>query len=146
MFAYNRWANELFLDCLLNNTVANARVFLLLSHVLTAEEIWLCRIKGEPAPNERLWQEYELSQLKEKTRENAEAWNNWIQGLPEQDFTHMVSYLNTKGEAFSTAVADVLNHVVNHGTYHRGQVAGLLRLESVDPPVSDYIQYARQQL
>lgn len=145
MFAYNRWANELFLDCLSSNTVANARVFLLMSHLLTAEEVWLCRIKSEPAPNDRLWQEYELSQLKVKNRENAEAWMGWLQELSEQDLTHQLSYRNTKGETFSTAVADVLNHVVNHGTYHRAQVASLLRLESVDPPASDYIQYARLQ-
>lgn len=143
MFAYNRWANNLFLDCLTNNTVANAKTFLLMSHLLTAEEIWLLRLKGEPAPNERLWEEYALPQLQEKAEENTSAWISWLTGLSDPDFFLVVNYRNSRGEAFSTAVADVLNHVINHGTYHRAQMAGLLRLEEIDPPVSDYIRYVR---
>lgn len=145
MFAYNQWANRLFLDCLSNNTVANAKVFLLMSHLLTAEEIWLCRLTGEAAPNERLWEEYALPELGAKAQKNAEAWNSWLSELNEQVLIKDISYRNTKGVEFTTAVADILNHVVNHGTYHRAQIASLLRLEMVDPPVSDYIQYVRVQ-
>lgn len=143
MFAYNQWANRLFLDCLSNNTVANAKVFLLMSHLLTAEEIWLCRLKGEAAPHERLWHEYPLAELRAKVRKNTEAWNNWLSELTEQALSQGITYRNTKGAEFTTAVADILNHVINHGTYHRAQIASLLRLEMVDPPVSDYIQYVR---
>lgn len=145
MLAYNHWANGCFLGCLSNNTVANAKVYLLMSHILTAEEIWLCRLQEQAAPNERLWQEYPLPILKEKSRENKTGWEAWLRRLQEDDLSAMVSYHNTKGEAFSTAISDVLNHIVNHGTYHRGQIAGLLRLESVDPPASDYIVYAREK-
>lgn len=143
MLEYNRWANNLFLECLSDNTVANARAFLLMSHLLTAEEIWLSRLKGEPAPNERLWHEYPLPQLKGKAEENTRAWISWLQALSEKDFSLLLTYRNSRGETFSTAVADVLNHVINHSTYHRAQVAGLLRLEEVNPPVSDYIRYVR---
>lgn len=145
MLDYNRWANNLFLECFSNNTVANAKTFLLMSHLLTAEEIWLSRLKGEPAPNERLWQEYSLAQLQKKAEENTKAWTSWLHSLSDKDFSREVHYRNSQGEAFSTTVADVLNHVINHSTYHRAQVAGLLRLEEVDPPVSDYIRYVRLQ-
>lgn len=145
LLAYNSWANNLFLECLADNTVANARVYLLMSHLLTAEEIWLCRLQGLPAPHENLWQEYELPILKEKSQRSTKAWTTWLLNCQESDFFSNISYRNTKGEAFSTSVADILNHVINHGTYHRAQIATLLSLEAVDPPQSDYIIYARQK-
>lgn len=144
MFAYNSWANNLFLDCLSDNTVANAKVYLLMSHLLAAEEIWLCRLKSKMPSQQKLWQEMDLPNLKEKAKESYLAWDLWLQGYHSEDFSTEISYYNSKGQAFTTSVADILAHVINHGTYHRAQIATLLRLESVDPPSSDYIVYVRQ--
>ena len=144
MLAYTSWANAWFLDCMEKNTVANAKVFLLMSHILAAEEIWLCRLSGKPAPNKNLWKDMLLNQLIQKAREQAEEWEAFLEAFGTGSFDSAVEYQNTRGEAFFTSVADILNHVINHGTYHRGQIANLLKLEAVEPPLSDYIFYVRQ--
>lgn len=145
MFAYNGWANNLFLDCLAQPGIANAKSFLLMSHILTAEEVWHCRLAGLKAPLENLWKEYSLEELQQKMEERNNAWETFLEDCGSAGLAASVHYRNTKGQTYATPVSDVLNHVINHSTYHRAQIASLLRLESVDPPVTDYIQYVRQQ-
>lgn len=145
MFAYNAWANRQFMDCLAQPGVANAKSFLLMSHLLTAEEVWYCRLQGLEAPLENLWKEYSPAELEQKTEERKKAWENYLKTLASDSLGASIHYRNTKGQAYSTAMADVLNHLINHSTYHRAQIASLLRLESIEPPVTDYIFYIRQQ-
>lgn len=145
MFAYNAWANRLFVECLKQPGIVNAKSFLLMSHVLTAEEVWYCRLAGLNAPLEKLWKEYAVQELEQKMEERNQAWETYLKDNGGDRLAASIHYRKAKGETYTTAVSDVLNHVINHGTYHRAQIASLLRLESVDPPVSDYIMYIRQQ-
>jgi uncharacterized damage-inducible protein DinB len=55
------------------------------------------------------------------------------------------SYKDLKGKAHKTPVGDILVHVMNHGTYHRGQIATCLRERGVDPARTDYIVYSREK-
>lgn len=144
-FAYNTWANNLFIDCFNKHTVANAKCYLLMGHLLTAEEIWRCRLSGKPAPQDQLWKDFPLAELQEKAGKSSKAWELYIEEADEHRLQQSVSYKNSKGEFFTTTVTDILTHLINHGTYHRAQVASLLRLEGIDPPVSDYIAFVRQQ-
>lgn len=145
MFAYNAWANRLFVECLKQPGIVNAKSFLLMSHILTAEEVWHCRLAGLNTPLEKLWKEYSIQELQQKIEERNQAWETYLKDCGGDRLAASIHYRNTKGQTYTTAVSDVLNHVINHGTYHRAQIASLLRLESVEPPVSDYIQYVRLQ-
>jgi uncharacterized damage-inducible protein DinB len=58
----------------------------------------------------------------------------------------LVEYTNTKGEKFANTRQDILLHVVNHSTYHRGQIASALKHAGIDPPTTDYIFYKRSRL
>ena len=145
MFSYNAWANELFLRCLENNPASNQKINLLFSHILNAEEVWLCRIQHKTAPNEDIWKEHSFVVLQEKVRQQSNKWNDFFEELEENDFHRNIVYQNSKGKEFTTGLGDILAHVVNHGTYHRAQVASHLRAEQVNPPVSDYIAYVRQK-
>lgn len=145
MFAYNAWANKLFINCLAQPTIANAKNFLLMSHILTAEEIWHCRLTGLNAPLEDMWKEVSVEELQQKLEERNQAWDTYLEGCGSAGLATSIHYRNSKGHKFATEVSDVLNHVINHSTYHRAQIGSLLRLESVEPPVTDYIFYVRQQ-
>lgn len=113
MFAYNKWANQLFIDCFAGQTVANAKSFLLMSHILSAEEIWLHRLQGKEGPQDQLWKELPPAKLQEKTKTNAASWENYLEEIDEQKLQDAIHYKNSKGDSFSTSVADILTHLIN---------------------------------
>jgi uncharacterized damage-inducible protein DinB len=57
----------------------------------------------------------------------------------------VVSYRALSGAPYANPLGELLRHVVNHGTYHRGQVATLLRQLDVKPPQTDLILYYRER-
>ncbi|WP_225000013.1 DinB family protein [Cesiribacter sp. SM1] len=141
---YNTWANRRFLSCLQDNTVVNNKVFLLLSHILTSEEVWLCRVKGVEAPVQRLWEIYPNATLPLMLEENSSQWLEFLNNCSNTDFDQEAVYKNTKGESFSTRLDDIITHMVNHGSHHRAQIASMLRQEKIQPPAGDYIVYIRE--
>lgn len=56
----------------------------------------------------------------------------------------IISYRNLSGQPFSDPLNNLLRHVVNHSTYHRGQVATQMSQLGVKPPSTDLIVYLRQ--
>jgi len=56
-----------------------------------------------------------------------------------------ISYRDMKGHPWVSPVWQIVLHVVNHGTHHRGQVAGFLRSMGKTPPVLDLIAYYRSR-
>lgn len=133
------------MDCLDKATVANAKSFLLMSHLLTAEEVWLCRLQGREAPLQWLWKEYPMGELQQKAEERKRDWEMYLQRIEEATLNRPVQYKDSRGQIFTTQVGDVLNQVINHSTYHRAQMALLFRQELIEPPATDYILYTRQQ-
>jgi uncharacterized damage-inducible protein DinB len=65
--------------------------------------------------------------------------------LADSDMQRVVEYRQLSGEAHADRLADLVRHVVNHSTYHRGQVATQLRQVGVSPPGTDLITYVRSR-
>ena len=61
------------------------------------------------------------------------------------DYVHQaIAYKSMKGEPFTTKAGDIALHVVNHSTFHRGQMITILReLGQENLPATDYIFYTR---
>ncbi len=55
----------------------------------------------------------------------------------------MLKYKNYVGDYYETNVEQIMSHLVNHGSYHRVQVAMLLRQKGYEPVNTDYITYDR---
>jgi len=55
----------------------------------------------------------------------------------------MIVYSNSKGETFTNLVKDIIFHIINHSTYHRGQIAMEFRQSGLEPLNTDYIFYKR---
>jgi len=110
------------------------------SHIINAQHLWNNRIEGSPS-SFKVWDIHPIHQLREI---NESLFEQSFRILEEQDFDRIVNYVNSQGESFSNSVKDILFHVVNHSTYHRGQVMLQLR-ESVQDAIStDYIFYKRK--
>ena len=55
-------------------------------------------------------------------------------------------YTNSRGEAWTSTVEEILTHVVIHSAYHRGQIASDVRASGGVPAYTDYIHAVRQRL
>jgi len=140
-YSYNAWANRKIIECLESQGVVDEKILTILGHLVSANFIWLNRIKGLPKSEFKLWGDYSLSQLGEMV-ENADAqWMEYIQS--QDDFNRLLKYRNYVGDYFESNVEQIMIHLVNHGSYHRGQVAMLLRQKGFEPVNTDYITYDR---
>jgi uncharacterized damage-inducible protein DinB len=72
-----------------------------------------------------------------------EQWKQWLTALT--DTNTVISYRDMKGNPYQSPVWQIILHLVNHGTHHRGQAAGFLRSMGHAPPVLDLIAYYRQR-
>jgi uncharacterized damage-inducible protein DinB len=64
--------------------------------------------------------------------------------LKSQDPQAVVRYRNSKGEEFANRLEEIIHHMVNHGTYHRGNIAAMVRQLGHPGVSSDYIVYLRE--
>lgn len=140
LFEYDRWANQQVYDTLAANDVIDERIISLFSHVLWATGVWYQRLIGQPQtglPFETM--PYEELQ----SRINSQYENYKALISQTADFTATCSYTDLRGNAHTTAYSDILTHVANHATYHRGQIASRIKELGIQPPGTDYITFTR---
>ena len=106
-----------------------------------AEEVWFARIKEESPPS-----------LAARPFANLEATYQYMSRLQTEhheylasvgDMGKVVTYHNTAGEAFQNSISEILQQVVNHGTYHRGNITTMLRHLGHKGLITDYIAFLR---
>jgi uncharacterized damage-inducible protein DinB len=68
----------------------------------------------------------------------------WLEFIgSEASFDRILKYKNYVGDYYETNVEQIMIHLVNHGTYHRGQIALLMRQHGQEPINTDFITYDR---
>jgi uncharacterized damage-inducible protein DinB len=153
---YNAWANKQFANQLqsLDERILYSEIKSSFSsiaktwlHMWDAEIVWLMRMKGTSL---REWPsakfEGDRDQLLNGLVNSSEEILSFIKSQPPSFVTSEITYINMKGDQFTDAIENVLYHMVNHGTYHRGQITTLLRQAGVINLVgTDLIHYLRTQ-
>jgi len=140
LFEYNLWANQKFGEILKDSAFKNPKILTFISHILNAQLIWIDRINGKGSET-KVWTEYPIESAVDKLLVSSQAWLEMLEN--ESDFDRMISYQNSLGTSHSSVIYDIISHVANHGTHHRGQIALLLREENIAPPASDFIFFSR---
>lgn len=153
---YNIWANRLLLDVIntlppekQTQTVSGSFSNLLKTslHLWDAESIWWQRMKLSEriiVPSQNF--EGSVKEVSLGLLQQSKQWNEWVMHAPEHALLHEFIYQNTKREQFKQPVFQMLLHVFNHGTYHRGQIVTMLReLEVNKIPQTDFIVWSRQK-
>ena len=144
MFEYNKYANNLFIKVISDSNIENTKINKLMSHVLNAHDIWLCRLQKKVA-RFGSWEIHSNDLLSEINQQLHIEAQYFINTLSLNDFNGIIKYMNTKGESFENTIADGLTQLINHGTHHRAQISLLLRQLEIEPPASDYIFYMRDK-
>lgn len=150
LFDYHVWANErlmqhvkglpeeIFLNKVDSVFPTIAATF---GHMIAVDELWYLRMKGNS-----------LQQIVPKSFHTIEdvikastVLHNEIKDflIKVQNVEDIVVYQNTKGDPFNNTIIELVQHIVNHGTYHRGNISAMIRQMGYEGVSTDYIFYSR---
>jgi uncharacterized damage-inducible protein DinB len=119
-------------------------VFETLAHIFQADAIWFDRLMGVPTDNLDVYEpRADLAGLSEQWLALHELYLAWAAALDPADWDRIVPHRNAKGEFSSQAVWRIVLHVVNHASYHRGQITTMLRQLGRKPVATDLMLYYR---
>lgn len=142
MFKYNNWATERAANSIINLDEILPEAVRLLSHIISAQQLWLNRITGEHS-SITPWDNYTIDESISKSVELTGRWINFLEGSGRGFLEKRIQYQNTKGEKFENTIKDIVIQVINHSTYHRAQIAQLVKRANGTPAATDYIVYQR---
>ena len=142
LFAHMRWADERVLDALRSAGTPPQKAIEVYAHVLGAEHVWLARLRQVPSAV-AVWPSMAVGDCVLLARANAEQYERVVSALDAPALDREVAYTNSAGRSFRSRVGDILLHVALHASYHRGQVALLLREAGDVPEATDYIGFVR---
>lgn len=154
--AYNAWANQKLTELILTLPEEVHKQQLLSSfatlqstilHMWDAESIWWQRMKLQEViirPSDNF--NGRTAEAVQGLLSQNKNWENWLASITEMGLDHVFSYYNTKKELFKQPIYQVVMQVMNHGTYHRGQLVNMLRqLGQQKIPATDYIVWSRKK-
>ncbi|MGB9253405.1 MAG: DinB family protein [Candidatus Korobacteraceae bacterium] len=168
LYAYNLWANRRMfsvLDKLSDQQFTSViqssfpSIQESVAHILGAEWLWLMRWNGT---SPRADGPFDLKNLMQKDGVDVEQLmtvpglrsfadsleqerQEFLRTLTDDTLHARLRYNGTDGKEFSMPLVQVLQHVVNHGTYHRGQVTTLLRQVGTETISLDLLFFYREQ-
>ena len=151
LFAYGRWASERTLASVADLDPAQfaqevggsfGSVHGTLVHLYGADWVWLERWQGRSPRALPTGQDAStLDALSRMWRQIQQKQMDFVEALAPERLPRPLTYVNFKGDTFTYPLGEILIHVANHGTYHRGQVATLLRQLGKTPTSTDYLRY-----
>ncbi len=140
LFEYNHHFNQQLADVYTaQQDKTPDKALKLFNHILNAHQIWNNRIDHKQTTF-GVWEIHDTKDLYNIDKVNYEQ---TLQVIDKFDLYEIFDYKNTKGQAFKNNIRDIYFHVINHSTYHRGQIAMEFRQHGIEPLVTDYIFYKR---
>lgn len=153
---YNYWARDRLLDAVaaltqeeftrdLGSSFGSVRDTI--AHICDAEFIWLSRWNGEQPTGFRQPQRVpDLAAARREWAELESGMRDFMSKLGPDGVHRELKYRDFKGSERSNAFWQMLQHVVNHGSYHRGQITTMLRQLGAQPPkYMDLIVFYRER-
>jgi uncharacterized damage-inducible protein DinB len=153
---YNYWARDRLLEAVTALTLEQftrplgssfSSVRDTLAHICDAESIWLARWSGRPPegfqPPNRI---PDVEAARREWTEIEAAMRSVVGNLGPEGIERVVAYKDFRGNPRSHIFGHMVQHVVNHGSYHRGQVTTMLRQLGAQPAKSmDLIAFYQER-
>ena len=154
--AYNLWANKIITEKIAQLPVDTIHkemnssftsIYKTVVHLMDVESIWWQRLKLQEHvewPGKSFEGNFEA--LSQQLIFLSKQWNDWVLNANEVNLTHVFGYQNSKKEYFKQPVYEMLIHLFNHQTFHRGQVVTMLRQNGIEKiPATDFIVFSRKK-
>lgn len=141
---YHYWARDRLLDAVealdpdqfcqdLGSSFGSIRDTL--PHVVSAEWVWCSRWLGDSPDQHLPTTDFATAQdIRERWAEEEARVRKFVSGLGPQEASRVMRYAHLDGEPLSAEFSQMLRHVVNHASFHRGQVSTMLRQLGAQPP------------
>ncbi|MDX9791606.1 MAG: DinB family protein [Candidatus Kapaibacterium sp.] len=140
LFEYNQHSNHVLYEAFISNeSIVSEKSLDIFSHILNAHQIWNNRIEPKQL-DIGVWEKqnkYEFANI------DLRNYKSSIELIDCRDLSEIIYYTNSKGQKFENNIKDILFHIINHSSYHRGQIAMEFRNSGIEPLATDFIIYKR---
>lgn len=151
---YNIWASQQILNVILNLSEEQqfaelpssfSSLYKTIFHMWDAESIWWQRMKmqeriNRPSENEKA----SMKDVAEGLLQQSKQWAEWVSKASGLSIEHVFHYQDTKRVQYKQPIYEMLLHVFNHSTYHRGQLINQLRQLGIEKlPSTDFVTWTR---
>jgi uncharacterized damage-inducible protein DinB len=119
----------------------------LAAHIATCRIMWLSRMTGSvPLPATLFPEGTPLAEIVEAFERMHAIWSRYLDELADAELERRFEYTTYTGERFADSVHNVLTQLFSHSSYHRGQIALLLRRIGAEPALTDFVFWTRQRV
>lgn len=151
LFNYNEWANARYIEVVSGFSPDQftrqlghswGSVHGTLVHMMSAEWIWLNRWKGRSPAAMLSPEDYPtLAQICARWIGISRDLHGFVIAQTSQTLSEDIAYQNTRGQSFSLPLWQLMAHLANHGTHHRGELAAMFATLEVPHPEEDLLIY-----
>lgn len=153
LYEYDRWANLRLFDAVASLPPGTADREIgsqfsfptlrgMLAHILGAEVNWLARWKGHSPTSILSAKDFpDLKSLRARWDQVEAELAAFVGGLSEADIARVIHYKTTEGQSRSLPLWPLMQHVANHSTHHRSELATMLTMLGSTPPPTDLVIY-----
>lgn len=154
LYDFNAWANERFFDACASLTPEQFAQAIVssypsvretLAHIVMGEwvwlELWLGRTHSAADRQNYASPFKDLASIRAGWSEVEKQRRRFLNSLTPADLDRVIEYQSLKGNRCAYSLRRMMQHVVNHSTYHRGQLTTLLRQLGAEPCATDYLRY-----
>jgi len=156
MFEYVRWGDGLMMKAARTTPeegyyreqgISLGSIHKLMVHAMTVQWLWLSRWRGESPTRIESHDDYPTRDAVEQRWPLVHsALLDFLAGQSPRTLARAVEYRNTKGEVFSIPLGELMLHVIDHSTYHRGQINSMIKRAGGTPAAISYHLFSLQKV
>jgi uncharacterized damage-inducible protein DinB len=116
-------------------------LLVVLSHLVWAEKVWLGRVDSRELA--AMNADTDAASLLREWNLVTAKWHKAIQNADPAGFDRPIRYHAVNGDAYENTLFEIVTHMVDHSTYHIGQMMNAVRAFGLEPVSTNYIHYLR---